>query len=299
MVTLDPHEPLAGTVYVAVSSQYWSERGHQGRHAHTTFTLPGTVEPPDATDQTLSALLDKDLTLRHVSGGTVGCLDVQWAGAKNGQEVQTWECNGTNAQKWRLEKRTAGNEKDRYRLVSGVGNGSTFCLDNRGDFADSARMGIWTCVADTHHDVQNQTVDLAKSGQGWTLTFTRGSASSVVWAERSATSQRGNVGQRSAGTGGRSVWRIVRADAPDSQPRKLTVSDATAKEAPGAELVFTVSLDKALTAASNTVRVDYLTRDWTARSSAGDYTPVIGTLTFGLNEQSKSVRVAVERRQPR
>ena len=291
-ITIDPHDLPVGTVYVAVSDQYWSDRGVQGRHAHATFTVAAPSGGPSSSDQTLSALLDKDLTLRHVSGGTVGCLDVQWARAKNGQNVQTWECNGTNAQKWRLEKRTAGDQKDRYRLVSGVGNGSTFCLDNRGDFKDSARMGIWTCVADTHFHVVNQTFDLTKSGDGWTLTFTRNSDSSVVWAERSATSQRGNVGQRSGGTGARSVWRIVPPEAPDAETRKLTVSDATVTEALGAQLVFTVSLDRAVTASGNAVTVDYATRDGTATAGA-DYTSASGTLTFGVEERTKSVHVAV------
>ena len=103
-VTLDPHDLPVGTVYVAVSDQYWSDRGVQGRHAHATFTVAAPPGGPSSSDQTLSALLDKDLTLRHVSGGTVGCLDVQWADAKDGQNVQTWECNGTNAQKWQLQQ---------------------------------------------------------------------------------------------------------------------------------------------------------------------------------------------------
>ena len=131
------------------------------------------------------------------------------------------------------------------------------------------------------------------SGDGWTLTFTRGSDSSVVWAERSATSQRGNVGQRSGGTGARLGLAHCPCRAGQcAETRKLTVSDATVTEALGAQLVFTVSLDRAVTVSSGTVSVDYATRDGTATAGA-DYTAASGTLTFEAGEQSKSVHVAV------
>ena len=167
---------------------------------------PEPLGPSDYVGQTIE--------LRHDNGRTVGCLDVTWAHARDGQNVQTWECNGTDAQKWLLEQRTAGDHAGRYRLVSALANGRTFCLDNRGEFRDSYRLDIWTCVADTHPAAANQTFDLAASGDGYTLTFTSGSDSSVMWAERAISWPRGNVGQRSGGTGNAAEWLIVRDGAP-------------------------------------------------------------------------------------
>ena len=84
-----------------------------------------------------------------------------------------------------------------------------------------------------------------------------------------------------------------RPSRPMPPTRKLTVSDATVTEALGAQLVFTVSLDRAVTAQSNdAVTVDYATRDGTATAGA-DYTSASGTLVFGLDERTKSVHVAV------
>ena len=102
-----------------------------------------------------------------------------------------------------MEQRTSGDHKGRYRLVSGVGDGSTYCLDNRGDFSDSASMDIWSCVSDTDGAAVNQSVDLTASGNGWVLTFVKDSASSVLYAERSAGSQTGGVGQRADDTSAR------------------------------------------------------------------------------------------------
>ena len=99
----------------------------------------------------------------HETADAEGCLDVQGGNASNGQDVQTWECNQTAAQQWVFEKRAAGDYKDSYRLVSKLGN---YCLDNRGDFATSDRMGIWSCVGDTDGAAANQSVTIAASGDG-------------------------------------------------------------------------------------------------------------------------------------
>ena len=105
------------------------------------------------------------LEVRHVTDDSTGCLDVKWALARNGQDVWVWVCNDTNAQQWTFEKRTAGDYVGSYRLVSNVGNGS-YCLDNRGDFITSDRMGIWSCLDDTHHHAANQSVTITASGDG-------------------------------------------------------------------------------------------------------------------------------------
>ncbi len=261
----------------------------EGFVLHGAQLLPSNQNPAD--------LLGQNLTIMHESLLATGCLDVQWAHARNGQNVQTWECNGTNAQVWRLERRTAGDEAGRFRLVSGVGDGETYCLDNRGQYRDSDMMGIWSCVADDHHAVPNQTFDLAQSGGGWTLTFTRDNASSVLWAERATDRSRGNVGQRSGGSGQRAAWRIVSDEPSPSQPvvvaqAVFSVSDAAVTEAAGANLAFTVSLDRAVLNGDGTVSVDYATRDVTATAGA-DYTAASGTLTFAVGDREKTVNVAV------
>ena len=307
-VTLTP-TGLTATVYedekkrirLVVRDKYWSvESGLQGASNMVTYKVTaatggavGTAQnaPPN---QNMAHLLGQDLTVTHVSGTVTGCLDVQWGAAKNGQNVQTWTCNGTPAQVWQLEQRSAGAEAGRYRLVSEVGDGKTYCLDNRGDFSDSARMGIWSCVGDTHAAVANQSFDLASSGNGWTLTFTRGNASSVLWAERPNDTPKGNVGQRSSGTGARAEWQI----GPDNTPQPVvgqaafSVADASVTEAAGALLAFTVLLDRAVQAADGTVSVDYATRDVTATAGA-DYTAASGTLTFAVGDQQKTVNVTV------
>ena len=70
----------------------------------------------------------------------------------------------------------------------------------------------------------------------------------------------------------------------------VSVADARVREAPGAVLVFAVTLDRA--SAWVPVSVDYRTFGWTADVNA-DYTAVSGTLTFAPGETSKTVRVRV------
>ena len=245
-----------------------------------------SLTPTQAPPPTLS-FTGQAVTLSHVAGGTTGCLDVDGGAAENGRNVQTWECNDTKAQVWQVEQRPGGDHAGRYRLVSDVGDGSTYCLDNRGDFSNSDRMGIWECVADTHGAAANQSFDLTASGDGWVLTFVQGDASSMLWAERSSTNVRGNVGQRTGEASGAAVWRIAAV-----QPPALSVADAAVTEAAGAQLAFTVSLDRAVLARDGTVSVSYATRDVTATAGA-DYTAASGTLTFAVGARTNTVHVTV------
>ena len=292
---------------LVVRDKYWSvDGGVQGASTFATWEVKapsgaiGSNAPAD--NSAIAGLLGQTVNVRHESStlpSTTGCLDVQWGNAANGQNVQTWECNNTKAQDWRLEQRNAGAEAGRYRLVSGLGDGSTYCLDNRGDYYDSARMGIWSCVGDDHSAVENQTFDLAQAGsqgESWTLTFTRGNASTVLWAERNDNKADGNVGQRSGGSGWRAEWRI---GSQSNQPQPVVVSqagvsvlDASVTEAAGAKLAFEVFVDRPVTSGDGTVSVDYATSDGTATAGA-DYTAVSGTLTFAAGDQSKTVNVTV------
>ena len=177
--------------------------------------LPGlvlkiTTEPPPATPAPATPNFDgQTLVVKHVTADATGCLDVQWGRAANGQAVWTWTCNNTDAQQWTFEQRTDGDYAGAYRLVSGVGNGN-YCLDNRGDFATSGRMGIWSCVSDTHGAVANQTVTIAAAGNGYSQTFTKGNASVWLTTDRESANPKGDAAQTavSGSAPASAVWRI-------------------------------------------------------------------------------------------
>ena len=148
--------------------------------------------------------------LQHVTADSTGCLDVPGAAPEDGKELQTWACNDTNAQQWRLVKRAAGDKSGEYKVVSQVGN-ETYCLDNRGDFATGDRMGLWTCVADTHGAVANQSVAIAASGSGYTLTFSNNGSSVWLTTDRASANPQGGAGQTTVTSTvpASAVWRIV------------------------------------------------------------------------------------------
>ena len=72
-------------------------------------------------------------------------------------------------------------------------------------------------------------------------------------------------------------------------PLTLSVQDATAAEAAGATVDFTVTLSRA---SAETVTVDYATSNGTATAES-DYTATSGTLTFAADDLSKTVSVPV------
>ena len=72
-------------------------------------------------------------------------------------------------------------------------------------------------------------------------------------------------------------------------PPAISVGDATAQEAEGATLEFSVTLSHA---SSRTVTVDYATSDGTAQAGS-DYTAASATLTFNAGETSQTVQVTV------
>ena len=72
-------------------------------------------------------------------------------------------------------------------------------------------------------------------------------------------------------------------------PVTLSVADARVREAQGAALAFTVSLNRAAVGA---VSVDYATRDGSA-TAGDDYTETSGTLAFAAGETSRTVQVPV------
>ena len=172
-----------------------------------------TPEPatPEPTDEPQGVDFDgQTLAVKHVTTQSTACLDVSYGVAADGQDVWTWDCNDTDAQKWKFEKRTSGDYKDSYRLVSQAGDG-TYCLDNRGDFSTSDRMGIWSCVGDSHWAAANQSVTVAASGEGYTITFTNGSNSVWLVTDRASDNVYGGANQATvSGTAGaNATWRIA------------------------------------------------------------------------------------------
>ena len=193
----------------------------------SVYTPPATPEPtptpaptPTPTPTPAPAPADFDgmtVAVQHVTGDSTACLEVKSGTASNGQDVQTAACNDSKAQQWQVEKRTAGDYKGSYRLVSQVGGGY-HCLDNRGDFTTSQRMGIWACVKDNHWAAANQSVAIAASGDGYTLTFNRNSDSKSVWlvTDRASATPSGGANQTtvSGAAPAAAIWSIVS----ESQP---------------------------------------------------------------------------------
>lgn len=67
------------------------------------------------------------------------CLDVAAAGTADGTNIQQWSCNGTNAQRFRVESRGNGN----YRLVA---QNSNKCVDIQGSgTGEGVNVQLWTC----------------------------------------------------------------------------------------------------------------------------------------------------------
>ena len=261
--------------HIEVGDGYYNAGGTQGTGASASFVHDSGPLPVGVGN-----------TVQHVVGDSTACLDVKHNDVRNGQPVWAYTCNGTAAQNWMLEKRTAGDYKDSYRLRY---QGKEMCLDNRGDFATSNRMGIWSCVDDTHGAVANQSFTLTPSDGGHILTFIRGSASSVMYTDRTASNQVADVGQRSGGTGPGAVWRL--AGLP-TESLTVAVGDTSVAEAAGAQLAFVVELSRAALGRDGTVSVAYATSDGTATSDL-DYTSASGTLTFSPGESRKTVNVTV------
>lgn len=67
------------------------------------------------------------------------CLDVNGSSQSPGAKVHQWNCNGTDAQRWRMESVGDGV----YRLRSVV---SGHCLDVAGNSSDvGAKIHQWNC----------------------------------------------------------------------------------------------------------------------------------------------------------
>ena len=204
-----PHIPSGGANQIPVGDTIGSGSVWQ-------FTSVPTPPPTDDDDD----FDGQTLYVWHETDDSEGCLDVKHGNRTNGQDVQTWDCNKSDAQKWIFEKRAAGDYQGSYRLVSALGS-DTHCLDNRGDFATGERMGIWQCVGDTNGAASNQSVTIAESGEGYTITFVRNSDSKSVWlvTDRTSTNPKGGANQTTVTdtAPASAVWTIS-ATAPSDTP---------------------------------------------------------------------------------
>ena len=218
-----PHIPSGGANQIPVGDTIGSGSVWQ-------FTSVPTPPPTDDDDD----FDGQTLYVWHETDDSEGCLDVKHGNRTNGQDVQTWDCNKSDAQKWIFEKRAAGDYQGSYRLVSALGS-DTHCLDNRGDFATGERMGIWQCVGDTNGAASNQSVTIAESGEGYTITFVRNSDSKSVWlvTDRTSTNPKGGANQSTVTdtVPASAVWRIG-ANAPNSPVNNPPANNPPANNPP-------------------------------------------------------------------
>ncbi|NUR95536.1 MAG: lectin, partial [Kribbellaceae bacterium] len=101
---------------------------------------PGNPDSTTVMPQTMTVDYVRVSTLGSTGGtgsqitGLAGkCLDVAGANSADGTQVQLYDCNGTNAQKW-------------TRPGDGTIRALGKCLDvNAGSTADGAKVQLWTC----------------------------------------------------------------------------------------------------------------------------------------------------------
>ena len=179
---------------------------------NTELTLQRGQRPYGSGDSRIAELVNKSHPIRHVTDDSEGCLNVPGGSASNGKELETYDCSSeTNSQQWKLEVRSEGDYAGYHRLVSLAGGG-TYCLDNRGDFTSSDRMGVWACVADTHGAAANQSVTIEASGDGYTITFARNSDGKSVRlvTDRASNNVYGGANQATAAGSppASAIWQI-------------------------------------------------------------------------------------------
>lgn len=124
------------------------------------------------------------------------CIDVPNANFVNGQQLQLWECNGTGAQRWRV---------DSSNRIASMGN-SNFCIDlPGGSISNGTSLTIYTC-----NTANGQKFNSSSSTQPWqgmianTTSFcgVRSDQTSGVWCGGDGSfGQLANVAHSSLGGG--------------------------------------------------------------------------------------------------
>jgi len=102
----------------------------------------------------------------HPNGNSKKCLDVRGAVFANGTPVQIYDCNGTKAQKWVINR---ANTKLRVA-------GTNFCLDAGTNPVSGTYMKIWKCYDNLPAQAWHYTNDnrIALTGRGQCLDLTNG-----------------------------------------------------------------------------------------------------------------------------
>ena len=118
-------------------------------YRETCFNMELTISMAPGT-----LIVNHDMEIK-VAGQNERCLDVKAGSISNGQNVQNWSCNDTDAQTWKL----VPYDTDGYQIKVKKGDYS-HCLDTRGDhtLADlsNSRLDIWDCVGEGHGAKNNQ-----------------------------------------------------------------------------------------------------------------------------------------------
>ncbi|TRM61545.1 ricin B lectin domain-containing protein [Schizophyllum amplum] len=134
------------------TNQRWSITSTGG--STTTPTTP----PVTSSGQTL-----------HPNGNTGKCLDVQGNVQENGTPVDVYDCNGTSAQNWVLNRGST-----HVRLA-----GTDLCLDAGSNIGNGMQMKLWQCYDGLAQQTWYWTDDnrIAVQGYGQCLDLTSGVSS--------------------------------------------------------------------------------------------------------------------------
>ncbi|KAL0945344.1 hypothetical protein HGRIS_000842 [Hohenbuehelia grisea] len=102
----------------------------------------------------------------HPNGNRSKCLDVRGNSQQNGTPVQIYDCNGTGAQKWVINRANT-----KVRLA-----GTNFCLDAGSSPGNGIGMKIWQCYDNLPAQAFYYTDDkrIAVTGKGQCLDLTDG-----------------------------------------------------------------------------------------------------------------------------
>ena len=135
-------------------------------------------------------------TARLVARHSGRCLDVNRSGTADGTNIQQWGCNGTGAQRFRVEDLGGG----RLRLVNVVSNK---CVDVSGSgTADGTNIQLWSC-----NGTNAQSFRLQDAGGGYARVINSNSNKCMDVAG-SGTGDGANVHQWSCGSGANQQWRL-------------------------------------------------------------------------------------------
>jgi hypothetical protein len=156
--------------------------GGSGTNVCADSSAPGAVAPqPGGTYQLSAAHSGK-------------CLDVASSGTGDGANIQQWDCNGTNAQAFRLESVATGT----YRLVN-INSGKCVDVASSGT-GDGANIQQWTCNGTAAQSFRLQ----SRTDGGYNLVNANSSKCAEVAS--ASTGSGANVQQWSCNNGTHQKW---------------------------------------------------------------------------------------------